>query len=264
MSNQHLPTELLDHIVDHLHASRDALKSCCLVSKSWIPRARNHLFAKIKFSTAEGLQSWRSTFSDPSTSPACYTRILDIRCLQAIVAADAEEGAWVPTFTRVVDFVVDIPRRYTNQSPISLGPFYGFSPDLKSLHLTFRVIPLSQFFGLIYSFPLLEDLSVTCFDEWIGDNDASQDNHAAAIRTSTPPVFTGLLKLDLENELDFMVSRLSSLPSGPHFRRLHLTLNQQKHALPVTALVKTCRRTLKYLEIKSALFGTSVRYSRPQ
>ena len=164
MSNQHLPTELLDHIVDHLHASRNTLKSCCLVSKSWIPRACNHLFAKIKFSTAESLQSWRSTLPDPSTSPACYTRILDIRCLQAMVAVDAEEGAWVSTFTRVVDFVVDISRRYTNQLPISLGPFYGFSPNLKSLHLTFRVIPLLQFFGLIYSFPLLEDLSVTCFD----------------------------------------------------------------------------------------------------
>ena len=46
-----------------------------------------------------------------------------------------------------------------------------------------------------------------------------------------------------------MVSRLSSLPSGPRFRRLHLTLNQQKDALPVTALVKSCHRTLKYLEI---------------
>ena len=49
MSNTDLSTELVDHIVDLLYDSRDALKSCCLVPKLSIPRARMHLFARIKF-----------------------------------------------------------------------------------------------------------------------------------------------------------------------------------------------------------------------
>ena len=38
MSNLHLPAETLDHIVDHLHDTKDALRNCCLGSKSWVPR----------------------------------------------------------------------------------------------------------------------------------------------------------------------------------------------------------------------------------
>jgi len=37
-SNPYLPPEILDYIVDLLHNSPNALKECCLVSKSWIPR----------------------------------------------------------------------------------------------------------------------------------------------------------------------------------------------------------------------------------
>ena len=57
MSNSHLPAEMLDHVVDHLHDARDALRNCCLVSKSWVPRARKHLFADIWFPTATRIQS---------------------------------------------------------------------------------------------------------------------------------------------------------------------------------------------------------------
>ena len=51
--------ELLDHIVDFLHDSSDALKSCCLVSKLWAPRTRMHLFACIRFYTAKDLEACR-------------------------------------------------------------------------------------------------------------------------------------------------------------------------------------------------------------
>ena len=48
MSNPHLPAEILDYIIDHLHDTEDALRNCSLVSKSWIPRTRTHLFADVK------------------------------------------------------------------------------------------------------------------------------------------------------------------------------------------------------------------------
>jgi len=44
-----LPPEILDLIVDHLHDEPTALKACCLVSKSWVPRTWNHLFALVEF-----------------------------------------------------------------------------------------------------------------------------------------------------------------------------------------------------------------------
>ena len=48
MSHPHLSPELLDLVVDFLPGSRGTLKSCCLVSKPWIPRARKRLFADIE------------------------------------------------------------------------------------------------------------------------------------------------------------------------------------------------------------------------
>ena len=89
MTNTHLPAEMLDRVVDYLHDTRDALRNCCLVSKSWIPRTRMHLFADIEFPTARSLQSWKEASPDPSTSPACYVKTLHIDW----AAPGVEEGA---------------------------------------------------------------------------------------------------------------------------------------------------------------------------
>jgi len=58
MSNPGLPPEILDYIVDFLHDNQNALKRCCLVSKSWIPRTRKHLFADIRFEDGTSLELW--------------------------------------------------------------------------------------------------------------------------------------------------------------------------------------------------------------
>ncbi|KAF9644814.1 hypothetical protein BDM02DRAFT_3067122, partial [Thelephora ganbajun] len=46
----HLPPEILDCIVDFLRDQPETLKQCCLVSKSWVSRARSHLFTNVEFS----------------------------------------------------------------------------------------------------------------------------------------------------------------------------------------------------------------------
>jgi len=95
MSDPRLPPEILDNVVDLLHDESDALKVCCLASKSWISRTRKHLFAHVDFPTAAYLESWKETFPDPSISPACYTRTLIIECADTVRAADAEEGGCI-------------------------------------------------------------------------------------------------------------------------------------------------------------------------
>jgi len=102
MSNPHLPAELLDHIVGFLRDTEYALRSCCLVSKSWIPRTRKHLFADIQLDTKEDAESWKQIFPDPSTSPACYTKTLLVSCPRVVTAADVEVGGWIRGFSRVV------------------------------------------------------------------------------------------------------------------------------------------------------------------
>ena len=152
MSNPHLPVELVDDIVELLYGSKDALKSCCLVSKSRISRVHKHLFAGVNFSGTKDLESWKTAFSDPSTSPARYTRTLFVKYPLTVTAADREEGGWISTFTNVVEFEVSAYEMGTNWSGIHLSPFHGFSPAIKYLSLIFHTVPSSRAFGLIRSF----------------------------------------------------------------------------------------------------------------
>ena len=87
----YLLPELLDDVVDFLHSSGYALKSCALVSNSWAPRTRKHLFAKIWLHCAQDLESWNAVFAGPSTSPACCTKTPVIDSPHIIAAAGIGE-----------------------------------------------------------------------------------------------------------------------------------------------------------------------------
>src|ERR1700722_5972684 len=43
----HLPLELVDRIIDHLHDSPSDLRNCALVAKAFLPSSRLHLFYSI-------------------------------------------------------------------------------------------------------------------------------------------------------------------------------------------------------------------------
>jgi hypothetical protein len=131
MSNLRLPAEILDHIVDNLHDTEDALRNCSLVSKSWIPRIRKHLFANVEFPTPESLESWKAAFPDPLTSPARHAETLLIECPQVVTVADAEAGGWITGFSRVAR--LEVGARGPFVVPVSFVPFHGFSPLIKSL-----------------------------------------------------------------------------------------------------------------------------------
>ena len=146
-----LPEELLDHIVDHLYDSEDALKSCCIVSKSWILRTQRHLFARVSGS----LKSWKERFLDSSTSPAYFTEYLRIDCPQAVASAEAGDDGWISTFSRVTHLEVYIRGSGIDES---LTPLREFSTTAKSLCATFFAVSPLQIINFIYSFPLLDDL----------------------------------------------------------------------------------------------------------
>jgi len=252
MSTPHLPPELLDHIIDLLRDSQAVLRNCCLVSKSWIPHIRRHLFVGIGFDTTERLRSWKETFLDPSTSPAKYTKTLIIRCIQAVTAADAEEGGWIRGFSSVECLEVSGESAYPDGSMISLLPFRGFSPALKSLRVNLHFLPSSQVFDLVLSFPLLEDLNVMSRNMSIDDDDDDDNDSSHGLSTvvqpSSPPM-TGFLELFERGGMGSIARRLMSLPGGIHFQNLALKWSSEEDVLLSMALVDKCSHTLEYLEI---------------
>jgi hypothetical protein len=249
MADPYLLPEILDYIVDLLHDQPKTLKGCCLVSKSWVPRTRKYLFADIKLRSAGDLKSWRKAFPNHANSPAYHTHTLFIGCPQAVKEADAEEGGWIQTFSRVERLMVDCTRAAFNNTEISLAPFHKFSPSLKSLRVISLIIPRPQVFNLIHSLPLLEDLTL------IGHGASAANGDEPTVVPSTSPAFTGTLELFLYQGMAYTARRLLNLPNGLHFRKLNLLWHDEEDIRWMVELVVACCDTLEYLDVTCELGG---------
>jgi hypothetical protein len=241
-----LPPELLDLIVDYLRNEPAVLKTCCVVSKSWLPRTRKHLFAHVEFSApGPRIELWKKTFPDPSNSPACYTRSLSICNLMTIAAADADVGGWVRTFHRLVK--LELYSIAIDDHQLSLVPFRGLSPTLKSLTLSHTCIPLREVFGLVCSFPLLEDLELISPNCRISDMDGWD-------APSTSPKFTGSLILKSMKSIRPVVHLLCGLPDGLHFNKIVVKAPDEDLG-PTMDLVTMCCDTLESFSISFSFAG---------
>ena len=242
MSNHpSLLPEVFDYIIDHLHNNSKALRECSVVSKSWVPRTRKHLFVHIHFQTVNDLQLWKRAFPDPTNSPAYYARTLSIGCSRVVREADGEEGTWVQTFSRIERLTVSCVD--FDPVEISLVLFHRLSPSLRSLRVTSLLLPRSQIFDLIHSLPLLEDLTS------IGHDHASVINDDELNVPPTSPAFTGSLILLLYQGKSNIARRLLDLPNGLHFRKLSLSWRDDGELQLVEGLVVACSDTLECLEI---------------
>ena len=269
MSNPYLPPEILDYIVDLLRPCRftdwkcsDVLKQCCLVSKSWIPRTRKHLFAEIRLYSKENLESWKKIFPDPSISPAYFANSLHVGCPRAITAADAERDSWLTGFAHIVHLGVETQDMYPGESLLSLVPFRRFSPVIKFLHLGSTDLPPSRIFNFVLSSPLLEDLTVTGYG--LADDGDGSDGPSTVDQPSNPPLLTGSLKLlYLDRGLLPIAARLLTMPGGIHFRKLILECHYKEDLSLAWGLVMRCSHTLESLDVTCCKRSTSVRCLRP-
>jgi len=256
MTNPSLPPEILDCVIDPLHDEPETLKQCCLVSKSWVPRTRKHLFAGIKFRSADDFESWKKMFPDVANSPAYHTRALHVGCPWLVTAWDAEEDGWIRAFSGVASLDLDYCDRYIRAWEDSLAPFHKFSPSLKSLRVCRIIFPCPQVFDLIHSFPLLEDLTLEGCD--VPRLHGGDPHRSQTVTPSTPPAFTGSLNFHILGGAGSVAHRLLDLPNGLHFRKLALTWDHEEDVSWITKLVMTCSHTLESLDITSMYHRTSI------
>ena len=238
-----LPPEILDFVVDLLYPEKVTLRKCCLLSKSWVPRARKHLFAYIRFEHPADLEAWKTTFPDPASSPAYHTHSLFVGCVQAISAADAEEGGWIQTFSNVLRLEVRSGIRNIHEQTNPLVLLHNFSPRLKSLLVVSRNLSPSQVFSLSCSMPLLEDLGI------VSHGMSSSYDGGTVFRPSTSPVLTGILGLYVPEGMEYTARQLLNMPNGLRFWKFNCTLCLEEDLQWIIALVTTCSDTLKCIEI---------------
>ena len=227
-----LPPEILDLIVDYLHDERTTLNASCVVSKSWIPRSRKHLFFLVEFSPKSPIESWIKAFLDPSSSPAHYTRILSLH------NPKVSAPAWIRTFCHIVELRM-------SQCGDS-RTFYRLSPTLESLSLDLCHIPLSELFTLICSFPVLRDMHL---DYHHIHNGTSTDKWSPP---STSPELTGTLRL--EGNIRSVIPRMLDLPKIFCFSSI-IILCLERDADLAKDLVLRCSDTLESLSIGYSLLS---------
>jgi len=244
-----LPPEILDLILDHLCGEPTTLKTCCLVSKSWIHRTRKPLFAHVEFCVSvPRIELWVETFPDPRKSPAHYTRTLSIHYFigypRLIKAACADTFS---SFRSVVHLHMTVSRWRDEMVPLT--PLHGLSPVLRSLRLSFAALPDSEIFGLICSFPLLKDLALHCMKP------EPRDGQWTA--PSTSPKLTGSLELSGGiGGVQLITCRLLDLPNGLHFTKIRVSWLCGRDIAPTADLVSRCSGTVQSLEVTSCFTGT--------
>jgi len=261
MTNPYLLQEILDDIIDLLHDEPETLKRCCLVSKSWAPRARKHLFARIEFQSPSELESWKKTFPDVGNSPGYHARTLFVGCVQLVTPSDGEEGGWIRAFSGVKSLGLDGGDQYNRglrASEISLVPFRELALTLKSLRMGRIYLPYAGLFDFIISFPLLEDLSLTGVDDPHFDGYRSLDGLAQTVIPSTSPPLTGSLDFHVLGGAGDIARQLLDLPNGLRFRKLALLRDHEMDVWWITELVARCSHTLESLDVGYTFRGTFI------
>ena len=228
-----LPPEILDLIVDNLEDEPDALKSCCRVSKSWVPRTRKHLFARVGFGwTGATIESWMKAYPDPSDSPAHYARSLWVFRLEAVSASVC---ACILSFCRIEELFLNA-FRWGGPGGVSLAQLNGLSPNLKALRLVQASTPVAETLDLICSFPLLNDLWL---EFWTLD-----DNVDRWIPPATSPKLRG--SLWLSGATRSIARGLSNFPDGLNFSKVSVS-DEVEDTDPhtVTNLLSKCSDTVE-------------------
>lgn len=153
---------------------------------------------------------------------------------------------WIRTFSGVVRLHVDTLGS-DDGTGVSLVPLRGLSPTLKSLRMAYRAsTPPSEVFGLVCSFPLLEDLTLVFLD-----NDSEVDGWSVPL---TSPKLTGSLDLRMLGGIRSAIRRLLDFPNGLHFTKISVSCLSQDVS-SMMDLVSRCSDTLESLGISYYLTG---------
>ena len=239
-SSPRLPPELCDHIIDQLHDQPNELRACSVVSKSWTPRSRKHIFSTISFNNDSDVAVWWNTFPDPSNSPAYHPRTLAVNYRRGFPETH------LSSFCNITHLCPHVHQ--VDGQPTSLAQLHGFTPFLETLLMAFPTLPSSDVLSLVCSFPLLDNLTLA------GRPTASDTQ----VIPFTPPKFSGTLCLGVFRgvNIDIMVNHLSSLPNGIHFRGLILLWNYSRDLPSMTNLIFACSQTLESLDIANKTIRT--------
>lgn len=162
-----LPQELIDHILDYLHASPQSLRACALASRALLSGSQHHLFHTLTLACAADAHNL--TYLLPS-APGALAHVHELRVRLARAPwSDAPDPAWFTALDLPLLVGLHTLRLEGVRGAALCGPqLCGWAragKTLSSLELAGCVFgAVSELRGLLAALPRLDALS---FDGWL-------------------------------------------------------------------------------------------------
>ena len=231
-----IPQDIIYQILDHLvfvdSNSRLSLRSCSLVSKSWVTPCRGHLFRTLSFSLKDTFR-WIQTFPIPDQSPAHYIRYLRLS-LQGHYYVPEEFFRRIQGFTNMkgIAMSVDGDQGQSWWMPSSVA----LPHSVTSLTLDSNSITVLQIRNIMVRLPNLNDLSLS------GSLRGHRSKKIGKILTGK---FGGRLELHKLGRGSYadVVNMLVDAPTGLHFTEVDIHSGRES-LLSTVRLIEACRKSL--------------------
>ena len=225
-----IPQEIIDEILNRLAADSDrwSLRECALVSKSWLPSCRRHLFRAIHFNRAD-VDRWLKTFPVPEESPAHHFRDLSVEVKLGELFLE-EFSEHIPWFTSVESFNL-MWRGGAPRSSLRLPR------SVTSLTLKLGAVALLRIRDVMVQLPDLDSLSLS------GSLGPMDRRLLPGIGTVLRGRFGGKLQLLKGLAHEDVMNMLLEVPTGLHFTEIRIR-DARECPLSVVRLVEACGKPL--------------------
>ena len=225
-----IPQEIIDEILDNLVPDgcfTQWLRSCSLVSKSWVESCRRHLFHTVVLN-GRGMAKWLKTFPIPEQSPAHHVRDL---CLSLVEGYRTPEEFFRRTqwFTNVKKMTVW--GRGGGDQPAWIPSFGRLPQSATTLTVNANTATLVQIRDVMVQLPNLNDLSLS------GPLVVMDREKLRGIGTALRGKFGG--RLQLLNIYADIVNMLLEIPTGLHFTNVYIR-SVDECLLPAARLAEAC------------------------
>ena len=229
-----MPQDINDEILNHLVTDSDlrSIRSCALISKSWVQSCRRHLFHTVDLTLKE-VDRWFKAFPVPEESPAHHVKDLRVQIGGRGHVPD-EFFEYIPWFTDVerISLVGHMGL------PSSLRPSLWDPPQsITSLTLNTSVVTLVQIRDIMAPLSNLDDLTL------IGSLVPVDRGELPGIGTVVRGRFSGKLKLCGDFVGVDVVNMLLEIPSGPRFTEV-LTHSTCECLPSAVRLAEACCETI--------------------
>ena len=241
-----VPQEIIDEILGHIttssyyyYAAVTSLRSCSLVSKSWVPTCQRHLFRTISF-TSWNIGKWLKAFPVPEESPARHVRDLSVQIGgRDCVPEDLfQHTLWFGNVRKVTLLGDWYGRR--------IHSFWKLPQSVTFLAIKTDVFTLMDIWELLERLPNLNNLFLP--------GSLADDVVQPGIEGVPRGRFGGQLQLLRGSAHQDLTNMLLEVPTGLRFAKVDISCDRECSLLTVR-LVEACAKTLVKLSLAISAHG---------